>query len=65
MAGDLASAIKQSKQQYKYAVRRLKRTGESVQNDKFVDSIVNGGVNILKEIKKFSGYGVSCSSRMG
>ena len=33
--GDLSSAKKQSKQQYKYAVRRLKRAGVSIQNNKF------------------------------
>ena len=63
-AGDLSTAMRQAKQQYKYAVRRLKRAGESIQNDKFVNSIVNGGVNIFDEIKKFRGSGVTCSSRI-
>ena len=54
--------MKQTKNQYKYAVRRLKRAGESIQNDKFVNSIVNGGVDVFKEIKKFRGSGTSNSS---
>ena len=62
--GDLFNVMKNSKLQYKYAVRRLKRAGESIQNNKFVDSIVNGGVNIYEEIKKFRGTGMSCSSRI-
>ena len=62
--GDLFNAKKQSKQQYKYAVRRLKRAGESIQNNKFVDNIVKGGTNIYDEIKKFRGSGKSCSSRV-
>ena len=41
--------MKKSKLQYKYAVRRLKRAGESIQNNKFVDSIVNGVVNIYEQ----------------
>ena len=56
--------MKKSKLQYKYKVKRLKRAGESIQNNKFVDSIVNGGVNIYEEIKKFRGTCMSCSSRI-
>ena len=47
-AGALYEAMKQTKNQYKYAVRRLKRAGDSIQNDKFVNSIVHGGVNVFK-----------------
>ena len=47
-AGALFEAMKQSKNQYKYAVRRLKRAGESIQNDKFVNSILHGGVNVFR-----------------
>ena len=64
VGGALFEAKKQSKQQFKYAVRRLKRASESVQNDKFVSSIIKGGVNIFAEIKKFRGTGASCSSRI-
>ena len=52
-AGALYETTKQAKNQFKYAVRRLKRAGDSIQNDKFVTSIVLGGVNVFKEIKKF------------
>ena len=60
--GALFNAMRDSKNQYKYSVRRLKRAGESIQNDKFVDSVINGGVNIFKEIKKFRGSGTTNSS---
>ena len=62
--GALMDAMKQSKHQYKYAIRRLKKAGDSIQNDKFVSSILRGGVNIFSEIKKFRGKGSSCSSRI-
>ena len=62
--GALCDAMKLSKQQYKYAVRRLKRAGDSIKNDKFVESIIGGGVNIFKEIRKLRGGGMSCSSRI-
>ena len=64
VVGALFEAKKQSKQQFKYAVRRLKRASDSVQNDKFVSSIINGGVNIFAEIKKYRGTGATCSSRI-
>ena len=62
--GALFEANRQSKLQFKYAVRRLKRASDSVQNNKFVSSIINGGVNIFAKIKKYRGTGASCSSRI-
>ena len=62
--GALVDAMKQSKNQYKYAVRRLKRAKDHIQNDKFVNRIIKGGSNIFREIKKFRGSGASCSSRI-
>ena len=62
--GGLADAMKQSKHQYKYAIRRLKKASENIQNDKFVTSILKGGVNIFTEIKKFRGKVSGCSSRI-
>ena len=56
--------MRYSKNQYKFAVRRLKRAQAKVQNDKFVSSIINGGVNIFREIRKFRGTGTSVSSRI-
>ena len=53
-----------SKNQYKYAVRRLKRAQNKLQNDKFLSSITKGGVNIFQEIKKFRGVSSTISSRV-
>ena len=53
-----------SKRQYKYAVRRLKRANDKIQNDKFVQSVLTGGVNIFDEIKKQRGNFSSFSSRI-
>ena len=56
--------MRHSKNQYKFAVRRLKRAQAKVQNDKFVSSIINGGVNIFQEIKKYRGISSTVSSRI-
>ena len=53
-----------SKRQYKYAVRRLKRANHHIQNDKFVNGLLEGGVNIFNEIKKYRGKSSNCSSRI-
>ena len=60
--GSLLDAMKSSKMQYKYAVRRLKRANCKIQNDKFVQNLLSGGVNIFKEVKKFRGVSRNCSS---
>ena len=39
--GALYNSMKQARQQYKYAVRRLSRAGDSIKNDKFVNSVIN------------------------
>ena len=62
--GALYQSMKQARQQYKYAVRRLSRAGESIKNDKFVKSVINGGVDIFREIKKARGKVSTCSSRI-
>ena len=62
--GPLYENMKGSKGQYKYAVRRLQRVNDKIQNDKFVHSILRGGVNIFSEIKKFRGSSKQCSSRI-
>ena len=56
--------MKRSKAQYKYAVRRLQRVNDKIQNSKFVSSILRGGGNIFNEIKKFRGRSKQCSSRI-
>ena len=59
--GSLFNVMKKSKIQYKYAIRRLNRANQKIQNDKF---LVNGGTNIFQEIKKFRGVIKNCSSRI-
>ena len=62
--GELFELMHSTKLQYKYAIRRLKRAKDKIQNDKFVSSIIGGGVNIFDEIKKFRGKMKTCSSRI-
>ena len=62
--GPLHDIMVYSKRQYKHAVRRLKRANEKIQNDKFVQSLLSGGSNIFKEIKKFRGKYQTYSSRI-
>ena len=40
----------------------VERAGNKIQNDKFVDGILQGGVNIFEEIKRFRGKVKNCSS---
>ena len=47
--------MRSSKSQYKYAIRRLKKPTEEVQNSNFINSILNGSGSIFREIKKFRG----------
>ena len=63
-AGALFEAMLYSKRQYKYAIRRLKRANQKIQNDKYVESIISGGVNIFKEIRKHRGSVKNFSSRI-
>lgn len=60
--GELCNLAKTAKMQYKYAVRRLKRASNSIQQDKFVESVINGGVNIFDEVKRFRGQAKTISS---
>ena len=62
--GDVFSMMRQSKNQYKYAVRRLKTARNKIQNDKFVSSLLKGGVNVFQEIKKYRGSKPAVSSRI-
>ena len=54
----------QSKHQYKYALRRVQRAKNKIQNDKFATGLLAGGVNIFTEIKKFRGITKGCSSTL-
>jgi hypothetical protein len=60
--GDLFLMQRNSKMQYKYAVRRLKRATNRIQQNKFVESLMDGGVNIFTEIKRFRGKSNTISS---
>ena len=63
-SGHLHDVMVLTKRQYKYAVRRLKRANDKMQNDKFVQSILTGDINIFKEIKKVRGNNSNVSSRI-
>ena len=60
--GQLLHLMRDSKHQYKYALRRVQRAKNKIQNDMFLTSIMQGGVNIFKEIKKYRGKVKNCSS---
>ena len=60
--GQLLLLMRQSKHQYKYALRRVQKARNKIQNDNFTDSILKGGVNIYEEIRKHRGKVKNCSS---
>lgn len=60
--GDLYQLHRESKMQYKYAVRRLKRASNNIKKDNFINGLLNGGVNIFTEIKKLRGKSRNVSS---
>ena len=64
--GPYFEAMKLARKQYSYAVRRLKRCNEIIQNNKFLDGLVNRNNNcdIFKEIRKFRGSQKTSSSRI-
>ena len=41
--------------QYKYAVRGLKRAAYNIKKDKLLTGLLDGGLDIFQEIKKFRG----------
>jgi len=47
--------------QYKYAVRRLKLVAYNIKKDKLLTGLLDGGLDIFQEIKKFRGSTVSSS----
>ena len=62
--GSTFENMKQSKRQYKYAVRRLKRCNDTIQNDKFLAGVTGSKCDIFAEIKKFRGKCSTFSSRI-
>ena len=64
-SGSLYDVMLFSKRQFKYAVRRLKRANDRMQNDKFIQSILsNSSINIFKVMKKARGNSNNISSRI-
>ena len=61
-SGDLLNIMRYSKHQYKYALRRVQRASNKIQDDKFLAEVLKGGGNIFKEIKKYRGKVTKCSS---
>ena len=62
IGGDLSYNMKQSKKQFKFAVRRLKRCSDKIQADRFVSELLKGGSNIFNEIRRFRGSKADFSS---
>ena len=56
--------MKHSKMQYKYALRRLKRCNDRIQNEKFLTGILHEGRNIFDEIRKLRGNSKILSTRI-
>ena len=62
VGGDLHNIMKHTKHQFKYALRRVQRACNNIQNDKFLAEVLKGGVNIFEEIKRHRGNVKKCSS---
>ena len=60
--GELYEINRQAKMQYKYAVRRLKRAAYNIKKDKLLTGLLDGGLDIFQEIKKFRGKTSTVSS---
>ena len=52
--GDIFVNMRYSKRQFRYAVRRLKRCQNRLQNDKFLVGLLSGNGNLFKEIREFT-----------
>ena len=50
--GDIFINMKFSKKQFKFAIRRLKRCREKIQNEKFLTSLLENNGNFYDEIRK-------------
>ena len=60
--GELYEINRQAKMQYKYAVRRLKRAAHNIKKEKLLTGLLDGGLDIFQEIKKFRGKTSTVSS---
>ena len=62
--GDLFINMKLSKRQYKFAVRRLKRCQDKINNEKLANALLNNNEDIFKEIKRIRGKTNSYSTKI-
>ena len=62
--GDVFNNMRSSKNQYKKAVRRLKRVNDKIIGNKFLASVIEGDCNIFQEIRKLRGSSTTYSSRI-
>ena len=62
LTGGLYSIMRQSKAQYKYAFRRIYRARNKIQNDQFVNGLLEGDINLFDAIKKHRGKVKTCSN---
>ena len=60
--GDLYTTMKQSKMQYKYEVRKLKKSQDRIKSDKLGQSVMDG--SMFEHIKKSRKKKQTCSSRI-
>ena len=56
--------MKHAKLQYKYALRRLKKCNDIIQNEKFLKGVLHDGSNFFNEIRKSRGKNRVVSSRI-
>ena len=62
--GELFLNMKLSNKQYKFAVRRLKRCADIIQNEKMANCLLNSEGNIFQEVKKIRGNRTNYSSQI-
>ena len=63
-SGELYSIMKSKKGHYKYAVRRLKRCTDLINNDKLIKSLLSSDQSIFEEVKKLRKKPHSISNRI-
>ena len=62
--GELFAIMKCKKNQYKFAVRRLKRCTDMINNDRFIQSLLNTDSSIFTEVNKLRKKPICLSSRI-
>ena len=56
--------MKFSKKEYKYAIRRLKKCNDKIQEERFLSGVIGQGKNLFDEIRRYRGRNNSISSRI-